>query len=91
MAVRTIKTEGDQSTSFASIATRKRAPEAVLSEQLEYAVDVVEGGVERRALRGASHAEAMTRAEGLQRDGKVARVIHLVGDASYEVDRYPPR
>jgi hypothetical protein len=33
----------------------------------------------------------MALAEQLQRTGKIARVMHIVGANSYEVDRYPPR
>jgi hypothetical protein len=40
---------------------------------------------------GLSHAAAMALAERLFREGKVARVMHQVGDRSVEVDRYPAR
>jgi hypothetical protein len=46
---------------------------------------------ERRGRSGLSHADAMSDAEELQRKGKTARVMHVLGSRSYEVDRYPPR
>jgi hypothetical protein len=57
----------------------------------EYAVDLSEESLERPFQRGLSHSEAMAVAERMQRMGKTARVMHLVGAKSYEVDRYPPR
>jgi hypothetical protein len=63
----------------------------LLYQEHEYAVDVTEGAIERRAEAGLSHAEAMACAERLQRTGKVVCVMHVVGANSYEVDRYPPR
>jgi hypothetical protein len=63
----------------------------LLHEEREYAVDVLEGDTERRAARGLDHAEAMAYAERLQRDGKIVRVMHMVGATGHEVDRYPPR
>lgn len=65
----------------------------LLHEEREYAVDVLEGNTERRALRlrGLDHAEAMACAERMQRDGKIVRVMHMVGATGHEVDRYPPR
>ena len=46
------------------------------------------GPVERTGL---SHAEAMKVAESLRGDDKIVRVMHVVGDKAYEVDRYPVR
>jgi hypothetical protein len=40
---------------------------------------------------GLSHAEAMVFAEQARREGKVASVMHMIGDKTYEVDRYPCR
>jgi hypothetical protein len=40
---------------------------------------------------GLSHAEAMRLAEGLRQEGGMASVLHVIGDKSYEVDRYPAR
>jgi hypothetical protein len=51
----------------------------------------MDGADERRGRSGLSHAAAMADAEELQRQGKVARVMHVFGSRSYEVDRYPPR
>ncbi len=63
----------------------------LLYQEHEYAVDVTEGTIERRARTGLSHAAAMACAERLQHAGRVVRVMHVVGANSYEVDRYPPR
>jgi hypothetical protein len=56
-----------------------------------YAVLFMDGADERRGRSGLSHADAMLDAEELQRKGKTARVMHVLGSRSYEVDRYPPR
>jgi hypothetical protein len=61
------------------------------NEQRAYAV-VTAGDAHGKPERsGLSHVEAMTLAEELQREGRVAVVMHVVGDQSYEVDRYPAR
>jgi hypothetical protein len=59
-----------------------------LDEERAYAVLTAHDGTARRGL---SHASAMLLAEKLQRDGRVAVVVHVVGEKSYEVDRYPVR
>jgi hypothetical protein len=56
-----------------------------------YAIVFMDGMVEIAGSSGLSHAEAMSCAEKLQRNGKVVRVMHVIGSNSYEVDRYPPR
>jgi hypothetical protein len=56
-----------------------------------YAVLFMDGGLEKPGRSGLSHAEAMADAEELQRQGKTARVMHVLRAKSYEVDRYPPR
>ena len=56
-----------------------------------YAVFTARGAIEKSERSGLSHAEAMTLAEQLMRDGKTATVRHVIGDTSYEVDRYPAR
>jgi hypothetical protein len=56
-----------------------------------YAVLSGDGETGRPEWSELSHAEAMTLAEKLQRDGQIARVMHVVGGHSYEVDRYPAR
>ncbi len=56
-----------------------------------HAILFMDGAVEREGRSGLSHVEAMTEAEGLQRKGKTARIMHVLGAKSYEVDRYPPR
>ena len=56
-----------------------------------YAVLFMDGAKESVGRSGLSHADAMADAEEFQREGKVARVMHVVGARSYEVDRYPPR
>ena len=60
-------------------------------EEHAYAVVCAHGATERPERRGLSHADAMKLAEELQREGGVATVMHVVGDRSYEVDRYPVR
>lgn len=62
-----------------------------VDEARAYAVVTVDGSVVTSARRGMSHANAMLRAEESGRNGKVAIVMHVVGDRSYEVDRYPAR
>jgi hypothetical protein len=56
-----------------------------------YAVLFMDGADERQGRSGLSHPEAMADAESFQRAGKTARVMHVLGTKSYEVDRYPPR
>ncbi len=56
-----------------------------------YAILFMDGVDERQGRSGLSHADAMSDAEELQRKGKTARVMHVLGSRSYEVDRYPPR
>jgi hypothetical protein len=58
----------------------------------EYDLVVVAADHEETTYRTRlSHGVAMTLAEALQREGKAARVMHVVGSARYEVDRYPLR
>jgi hypothetical protein len=52
---------------------------------------VTEGAVTTPAHTGLSHPAAMRVADELRRGGQVATVVHVVGDQSYEVDRYPVR
>lgn len=49
------------------------------------------GADEESKRTGLSRSEAMGLAEELQRGGHVAIVMHVVGEKSYEVDRYPVR
>jgi hypothetical protein len=56
-----------------------------------YAVFTGQGAMSKSERSGLSHVEAMTLAEQLLRDGKTATVKHVIGGASYEVDRYPAR
>jgi hypothetical protein len=42
-------------------------------------------------LSGLSHADAMKAAESLRGAGRIVRVMHVIGDKTYEVDRYPAR
>ncbi len=60
-------------------------------EEHAYAVVTADRGLETLRRSGLSHVEAMMLAEALWQDGKVAGVMHVVGDRSYEVDRYPAR
>ena len=61
------------------------------NEERAYAIVTADGAVERPERSGLSHAEAMSLADKLRRDGHVVVVMHVVGDKSYEVDRYPAR
>jgi hypothetical protein len=56
-----------------------------------YAVVISDSAIRRPEWSGLSQVEAMRLAENLQHGGNIARVMHVVGDKSYEVDRYPPR
>jgi hypothetical protein len=49
------------------------------------------GTTVQRPQSGLSHAHAMRLAEHLRGDGWIATVVHVIGDRSYEVDRYPVR
>jgi hypothetical protein len=61
------------------------------NEERAYAVVTAHDAIRNPQRGGLSHAEAMTLAELLRRDGQAAIVMHVIGDRSYEVDRYPPR
>ena len=56
-----------------------------------YAVVTGDGPTSTPVRGGLSHAEAMTLAEALRGEGRVARVMHVTGGNSHEVDRYPAR
>jgi hypothetical protein len=56
-----------------------------------YAIAIVDRANQKTECKGLTHVEAMTRAEQVQREGGVARVLHVIGDVSHEVDSYPPR
>ncbi len=60
-------------------------------EDKAYAVVVGAGATERTERTGISHAAAMRLAEELEADGKIARVLHVLGAGRFEVDRYPLR
>ena len=62
-----------------------------LHDAIAYAVVTEEGSMANPWRSGLSHAAAMVIAEELRRAGRVAIVVHVVGDKSYEVDRYPAR
>jgi hypothetical protein len=62
-----------------------------LDEEHAYAVAMDDGAIRRPERSGLSHAHAMLLAEELRRAGKVAIVMHVIGNKSYEVDRYPAR
>ena len=62
-----------------------------LHEEHAYAVVTADGAIQRPERGGLSHAEAMRFADKLRRQGHVVIVMHVVGDKSYEVDRYPAR
>lgn len=73
--------------------TRNENGDLWRDEAHAYAVFTAHGAIEKSVRSGLSHAEAMTLAEQLLRDGKAkaATVKHVIGDTSYEVDRYPAR
>ena len=59
-------------------------------EDRAYSV-ITQGAVATPGRSGLSHPAAMRVADDLRRSGQVATVVHVVGDHSYEVDRYPVR
>jgi hypothetical protein len=62
-----------------------------LHNERAYAVVTASASKTRPERSGLSHADAMTLAEELWRDGEASSVVHVVGHRSYEVDRYPVR
>lgn len=56
-----------------------------------YAVVTDEDASSKAEWRGLAHADAMKLAEKLRGEGKIARVMHVIGTRGYEVDRYPAR
>jgi hypothetical protein len=68
-----------------------RQSKMIENESQAYCVATEDGGVERTEQSGLSHAAAMIFAEKCQREGRVARVMHVIGANRYEIDRYPPR
>ncbi len=62
-----------------------------LDEEHAYAVVIDDGAIRRPQRSGLSHAHAMILAEELRGAGQVAVVVHVIGNKSYEVDRYPAR
>ena len=57
-----------------------------------YAVAIeADGAVTKSTRSGLSHVEAMVLAEQLRRQGAVVVVLHVIGEKSHEVDRYPAR
>lgn len=64
---------------------------AAEDQECAYAVVTWNGFAEETERSGLSHAEAMMRAEELQREGRVVRIMHEVRGRYYEVDSYPPR
>lgn len=62
-----------------------------VQEEHAYSVVTWRGATATPERSGLSHVEAMMFAEEAQRDGKVASVMHVIGDKTYEVDRYPCR
>ena len=71
--------------------TEHTSGELWLGRAKGYAVYSAQGTVDKPEHRGLSHVEAMRVAEGLARGGKRVTVRHVVGDKTYEVDRYPAR
>lgn len=64
---------------------------ARVQEEHAYAVVTRRHAMATSERSGLSHAEAMVFAEQARREGKVASVMHMIGDKTYEVDRYPCR
>jgi len=62
-----------------------------IHEERAYAVVTWRDATAKPERRGLSHAEAMMLAEEFRREGQVAGVMHVVGNRTYEVDRYPCR
>jgi hypothetical protein len=62
-----------------------------LHDERAYAVVAAPGSKPRPDRTGLSHADAMTIAEKLWRDGEASSVVHVIGRKSYEVDQYPVR
>lgn len=58
------------------------------NEDQEHAYAVV---TQFGATETTERSELGSRAEDLQREGKVVRIVHVVGANRYEVDSYPPR
>jgi hypothetical protein len=71
--------------------TEKEMGPLWLHAERAYAVVTSRGALPRPGEGGLSHAQAMMLAEELRRQGHVARVLHVVGEKSYEVDRCPAR
>jgi hypothetical protein len=61
------------------------------NENRAYAVVTQQDASGKPVRSGLSHVQAMTLAEELRRSGHVATVMHVIGNKSYEVDRYPSR
>jgi hypothetical protein len=70
---------------------RERAAGAGLTVGHGYSVISRQGAIEKTAGSGLSHAQAMVLAEGLRGRGKIVTIMHVIGEKSYEVDRYPAR
>jgi hypothetical protein len=62
-----------------------------LDEEHAYSIVIGHRAVERPEWTGLSRAGAMKRAETLRGGGYAIRVMHVIGDKSYEVDSYPVR
>ena len=61
------------------------------AEAQGYAVVAAGEATATRERSGLSHTAAMRIADELRRNGRVATVVHQVGDRSYEVDCFPVR
>jgi hypothetical protein len=69
-------------------------PEALalwIHEERAYSVVTWRDAMAMPERGGLSHTQAMRLAEELRREGQVVSVMHVVGNRTYEVDRYPCR
>ncbi len=63
-----------------------------VNEERAYSVAIeADGAITKSARSGLSHVEAMVLAERLRRLGAVTAILRVIGEKSYEVDRYPAR
>jgi len=70
---------------------RELSNEAFLEGDCKYVLVLEAEQGDTTHKTGLSHGSAMRLAEELQREGKIVRIMHAVGSARYEVDRYPLR
>jgi hypothetical protein len=72
-------------------ATDREAGALWIDEERAYSVLTWHDAMALPKRGGLSHTQAMKLAEELRREGQVVSVMHVVGNRTYEVDRYPCR